>query len=338
MNRTSKKFKQVILITLATSTALLLSACGKNNNPTPKENTSSENTSSAIPTKTAAPMPTSAPAVKKENADQDKNFTAKLNAYTEGYNKLIGTFGLPETRQKYFAQNISSKSPTDNIFITVGWIHLAMNELKRGRALSSTQLEELDQAADQLISTLDKLTTQLNAIEIYYKSKAYKDDNLAKGKAQDPEIRANFDASVASMEKFNSVLSREQKKRNMQVLAKLKEEGNLLGYGTKLALQQGEELLSLFANEADIKNPEKYQQADQLIVQLEKTLAEQREQYAAAKAKNERPDSWHESAASYLTSLVGSYRDMKQSKKTKDFNEMVSNYNKAVENANRISR
>jgi hypothetical protein len=138
------------------------------------------------------------------------------------------------------------------------------------------------------------------------------------------------------MEKFNSVLSREQKKRNMQVLAKLKEEGNLLGYGTKLALQQGDELLSLFANEADIKNPEKYQQADQLIAQLEKTLAEQREHYAAAKAKNASPDSWHESAASYLTSMVGSYRDMKQSKRPKDFNEMVSNYNKAVENANRI--
>jgi|GEM_PF-221805 len=327
MKRTPKKSKQVIFVTLATSTALILSACGKNGNETPKEKTSSP-----APTKTAA----AAPAVKKESADQDKNFTAKLNAYTEGYNKLIGTFGLPETRQKYFAQNIPSKSATDNIFITVGWIHLAMNELKRGRAFSSSQLEELDQSADQLISNLDKLTTQLNAIEIYYKSKAYKEDNLAKGKAQDPEIRANFDASVAAMEKFNSVLSREQKKRNMQVLAKLKEEGNLLGYGTKLALQQGDELLSLFANEADIKNPEKYQQADQLIAQLEKTLAEQREHYAAAKAKNASPDSWHESAASYLTSMVGSYRDMKQSKRPKDFNEMVSNYNKAVENANRI--
>ena len=327
MKRTPKKSKQVIFVTLATSTALILSACGKNGNETPKEKTSSP-----APTKTAA----AAPAVKKESADQDKNFTAKLNAYTEGYNKLIGTFGLPETRQKYFAQNIPSKSATDNIFITVGWIHLAMNELKRGRAFSSSQLEELDQSADQLISNLDKLTTQLNAIEIYYKSKAYKEDNLAKGKAQDPEIRANFDASVAAMEKFNSVLSREQKKRNMQVLAKLKEEGNLLGYGTKLALQQGDELLSLFANEADIKNPEKYQQADQLIAQLEKTLAEQREHYAAAKAKNASPDSWHESAASYLTSMVGSYRDMKQSKRPKDFNEMVSNYNKAVESANRI--
>ena len=331
MKRTPKKSKQVIFVTLATSTALILSACGKNGNETPKEKTSSP-----APTKTAAPAPAAAPAVKKESADQDKNFTAKLNAYTEGYNKLIGTFGLPETRQKYFAQNIPSKSATDNIFITVGWIHLAMNELKRGRAFSSSQLEELDQSADQLISNLDKLTTQLNAIEIYYKSKAYKEDNLAKGKAQDPEIRANFDASVAAMEKFNSVLSREQKKRNMQVLAKLKEEGNLLGYGTKLALQQGDELLSLFANEADIKNPEKYQQADQLIAQLEKTLAEQREHYAAAKAKNASPDSWHESAASYLTSMVGSYRDMKQSKRPKDFNEMVSNYNKAVENANRI--
>ncbi|MEC5213173.1 hypothetical protein RCH06_001718 [Polaromonas sp. CG_9.5] len=40
--------------------------------------------------------------------------------------------------------------------------------------------------------------------------------------------------------------------------------------------------------------------------------------------------------ASNLVSLVGAYRDMKQSKKAEDYNDMVKEYNRAVESANGI--
>ena len=61
---------------------------------------------------------------------------------------------------------------------------------------------------------------------MYYKSKAYKDDQLAKGKAQDPIVRASFDTAMAALTAFNGALDREHKKRDEQELASLKAEGN----------------------------------------------------------------------------------------------------------------
>lgn len=332
MSRTTKTFNQVMLVALATSAGLMVTGCGKNSSDASKEKPAA-----SAPVKTHTFTPAPAPVVKPAAGDADEKFTLKLNAYTEAYNRLIdNSFGLAAMRKRYFEQNIPQKSATDSITINDGVVSVSFNQFQKARALPSASLDELDQVADQLMIPMNKLVTQLKALNIYYTSKAYKEDNLAKGKAQDAEVRANFDATTAATEKFNAVLSREQKKRNVQMLAKLKAEGNLLGYGTKLALQQGDELLSLFAGENDIKNPEKYQQADALVLELEKTLTEQRAQYAAAQTKTPHPDSWHESAASYLTAMIGSYREMKQSKKPKDFNEIVNNYNKAVENANRI--
>ena len=260
----------------------------------------------------------------------------KLNAYTEAYNKLIGTFGLIETQESYFDKNIAKRTAADSISITDGWVEGALEQLKKGRALPSGGNAVLEPQADALIAALDKLVTQLKALDVYYASKAYKNDNLARGKAEDPALRANFEASTAAMKSFNTALGMEQKKADAEILAQLKASGDLLAYNTKLAIGQGEELVSLFNEANDIKNAAKYVQGDALAAQMEKTLNQQRELYAAAKGKEPRPDSGHESTASSLVSVVGAYRDMKQSRKTSEFNDMVKEYNRAVESANRI--
>ena len=259
-----------------------------------------------------------------------------MNAYTDAYNKLIGTFGLPETYERYLKDNIPKRTATDSISITDGWVEIALDQFKKGRALTSSGQETLDQSADQLIGALDKLVVQLKALNIYYESKTYKNDNLARGKSEDASLRTHFEASMSAMKSFNEVLSQEQKKRNTEMLARLKASGDLLGYNSKLALGQGEELVSLFHTENDIKSAAKYTQGDALVAELEKTLTAQRELYAAAKGKEPRPDSGHESMASNLVSLVGAYRDMKQSKKAEDYNDMIKEYNRAVESANGI--
>lgn len=48
------------------------------------------------------------------------------------------------------------------------------------------------------------------------------------------------------------------------------------------------------------------------------------------------PDSGYGSIATYLTSMIGDYRDIKQSPEASDLNSMVKEYNNAVESANRI--
>ena len=323
MTLTSKTYRSALLGSLL-ATAVLLAACGKND------------TDATGAGNNAATSGAAASGDAKPSGRVDQKDILKLNAYAEAYNKLIGTFGLPETYERYLKTNIPKRAATDSLSITDGWVEVALDKFKSGRALPSSDLKELDQSADALIGALDKLVVQLKALDIYYKSKVYKDDNLARGKSEDASLRANFEASTVAMKSFNTLLAQAQKKRDTQVLAELKASGDVLGYQTKLALGQGEELISLFETEADMKNAAKYTQGDALVAELEKTLTTQRELYAAAKGKTPSPDSGHESVASNMASVIGAYRDLKQSKKTGNYNNMIKEYNRAIESANRI--
>ena len=322
-----KKTRHVLLGALAAS-ALLLAACGKKAEDVP----ANANPPAAAPVAASA----AAPAAGAKAGEPDQKATLKLNAYTGAYNKLIGTFGLIETREDYFEKNIARRNAADSISISDGWIEGALDQFKKGRALPAAGQTALDSSADTLIAKLDKLVTQLKQLNIYYSSKTYKNDSLARGKAEDGPLRASFDASMAAMKAFNLALGAEQKKRAAETLARLKTSGDMLADHTKLALGQGEDLLNMFSDDADIKSVAKYAQGDALVLEMEKTLASQRELYAAAKAKGAKPDYGHESTASNLVSLVGAYRDMTQSRKTEELNNMVKEYNRAVESANGI--
>jgi hypothetical protein len=262
---------------------------------------------------------------------------AKLDTYVEGYNKLIGTFGLTETTDTYERQKIEGKSPTDTISISTGWIDQAVTKLKAARALPGGPAD-LDKAGDALIAALDKVQARLAPLNTYYESKAYKEDNLARGKREDPLMRADFKAALASSEAFDVPLKRERHARVQTELAALKNKGNMLAYDTKLALQQAEELVDLFNTPEDVKNPQVIAHGDTLVAEIEKTLADQRTAFAAAKAKNpsDSPDLDYTSVERHLNTMVGNFRDLKQSHDPSGFKSLVESYNDAVESANSI--
>ena len=130
---------------------------------------------------------------------------------------------------------------------------------------------------------------QPKALDIYYDSKAYKNDDLVRGKAEDASLRASFDAGMAATKAFNVTLGAEQKRRDVETLARLKASGDLLAYNTTLALGKGEDLLNLFGEGTDIKSAAKYVQGDALAAEIEKTLVTQRELHVAAKTKELKP-------------------------------------------------
>ncbi len=261
---------------------------------------------------------------------------AKLDTYTEGYNKLVGTFGLPETAQKYEEERIASKSASDNITISDGWIEQSLAKLKEARAMSGGPAD-LDKAADALIASLDAVQKRLVPLETYYTSKAYKEDNLARGKSEDPQMNAEFKAALGAADAFNAVLKRERDARGAVELQKLKAEGNTLAYATKAALQKGEQLVGLFNTAEDVKNPAVFAKGDAIVADLDKLLAEQRGALAAAKASGKgQPDVNYGLVEGDLTRLIGTYRELKQSHDPDDANQMVKAYNRAVDNANDI--
>lgn len=275
------------------------------------------------------------------HADEPAQPTAiKLSGYTQSYNKLIGTFGLTETADSYMKEKIVGQSASDSISITDGWIYQGADDLKKARALPGAG-KLLNQAANHLQETLDKVLARLNPLKIYYDSKSYEEDGLARGKREDPLMRADFTAALQALETFNGALKIERNQQTESDLAALKAKGNMLAYDTKLALHQGETLVDLFASGADLKNAAVFAKSDVIITAMEATLADQRKQFADAKTKaatGEGPDSDYASTADSLTSMVGEYRDLRQSHSGDDFNSMVKEYNSAVEDVNNIHR
>ena len=265
---------------------------------------------------------------------------AKLSAYTAGYNKLLDTFGLPATAEAYAKEEIATKSPTDSISVTGGWLEQAQTMLKTARAMPGGPVD-VDQAADRLIGSLGTAMQRLEGLKVYYDSKAYKDDGLKRGKQEDAAMTADFKAALAAMEQFSTILDRERKVADTADLAAMQAKGDMLGYDTKLALQQSEQLISLFKGDGDIANPAVIAKADAQVAVIEKTLAAQRAELAKAKAAatpGQPVDVNYGLVADRLTSALGNYRDMKQSKEASDYNDMIGHYNDAIGDANDISR
>jgi Tfp pilus assembly major pilin PilA len=328
MNKNCYSYTQALfLFAFVTSATFALTGCGKTETKTAASTTKSSSNSNS--TKSAPNKPS-------KTTSTEESATAKFNAYTDAYNKLIGTFGLPQTYERYVFANPAKKRAIDHINFFDGSLDGPLESFKKAKAMQATGFNELDQSAEAIIASLEKLIPQLDGLKIYFESKAYRNDDLARIKAEDVSLRANFAAGTVASEKFNALLTIEQKKRGAAQLAAMKASGDSLGYSTKLALQQGEELVSMFSSENDINNPDKYKAADVLVAELDKTLAEQRQHFAAAKDKKPSPDNGHESVGRYLVQLIGSYRDLKQFKNSKNFNKMVENYNNAITNANRM--
>ncbi|MDB5821191.1 MAG: hypothetical protein JWQ11_4831 [Rhizobacter sp.] len=296
-------------------------------------------------------------------ADAPAQTADKLNRYTEAYNKLADTLGLEETFKAYREQNVPEARTSDTLIVSDGWIGTANESLRLARAAPGQGLKDLDARADTLIDALGKLTTQLQDLEIYYKTKAYVQDDLARGKSEHASLMASFEASEAAAKGFDEVLGNYQHARAQARLERLKASGDALRYQTALAMEQAAPLFKLFKDPADFRNPDLLKQADAQVVELEKTLVEQRRvmtqkgmPVAAASASADtreevntgkatvstaavpaKPGAPYAELGSHLSSMIANYREMKHSGDPSDFASMVDDYNAAIGNANGLN-
>lgn len=251
-----------------------------------------------------------------------------MNAYTEAFNALSGSFGLGDTMKKYFDIEIASRDPKDDIGVYPGWIAKAVPSLRQGRALQAGGLESLDAEADALIEALDRLISLMKEVEPYYTSKAYKTDNLAKGKAQDVLIRQAFKDSQSAYERFGEELDRAHRRRVDAELAILKAHGNEKIYAARLGMQQAKDIVASFKDDASLRSAESYRKVDELVVQLESTLALQRNIESSLPENATRIN--YRQLTDSLTTMIGEYRSLKESRDVNRFNQMVRHFNVAV--------
>jgi hypothetical protein len=265
---------------------------------------------------------------------------AKLSAYTEAYNALIESHGLPATAKEYNEARVASRSPGETITISNGWLESEAGKLKAARALPGS-LGPLDAAAETLDNALQKVLARLGPLYAYYNTKAYRADGLKRGKAEDAQMIAEFDAALKAMDEFNTLLVKQRRAGADAELARLKQSGDTVGYNSKLAMQQAEDLVGLFEKPEDLKDPAVFAKGDALAGSLEKLLAEQQKAIADAKTKAKEPLETSRLGVSALVvdmlgSMIGQYRQVKQTHAAHDAQMMVDSYNRAVGIANNM--
>lgn len=271
---------------------------------------------------------------------------AKLNAYTKGYNVVIGTYGLRAALENYERGHIMDPKPEpEYVILSNGRLDEARSELKAAHAMPAAGLGDVDAAANRFIPDLDKVMAHATELNSYYTSKAWRDDGLARGRREDPVLVSEFHKAIAEGDVLEAALDKARDQREAAELNRLKTSGDLLGYDTKLAISQARVLASGFNSEASLHDPQKIAQADLRAVDLQKTLADQHAQVIKAKAKSGGAASGSVGIADFrvdtfgrasdeLDEMLGHYRDLKAGGGLDAYNAMISTLNSAIGDAN----
>jgi hypothetical protein len=263
---------------------------------------------------------------------------AKLNAYTEAYNNVVGPFGLKQQLDSYNQALHGSNPLPEAVSLNGGWLNQAREGLQKARAMPGGDLADADQATDRFLPTLDKLLAEEASLNGYYATKAYKDDDMARGRREEPALLADFHEAMAAAAPLDAALTQARDARQRTELARLKRSGPADAYLTELALSQARALTSGVHSEADLHDPAKIAARDRIAKALQQTLADQHAAVAAAKARPDAAQNYpldaHGRAGDDLNKVLAGWRDLKTGGGAASYNAMVQAFNSAVEDEN----
>lgn len=265
------------------------------------------------------------------NVEATAEVGEKFSNYATGFNELISTFGVAYQYDRYQTMNVDSAQPTAtlNFPSQSSVLERALTSLKAGRAVNAgNQVASADAAADKLIQNLEGLLAKYKELGPYYETRAYRDDALAKGKAADAEMKSLFEATLKSIDELDVVLTEQDRAQSAQRIEALRKAGEDNAANLLQATSRAELLVSK-AGQGD------FAAGDTLVTQLEADLAKLRES-SAKMDDGDMNKSWYTSIVTNLTSLIGQYRDTKQSPSDSNQEALINNYNQVVNDMNRI--
>ena len=310
------------LAALALALVLALASCGKN--------ASSQN---------ANPSSTAGEAASPSDADGGERSAKKINAYTKGYNDLVGMFygstnGLDNLLEEYKSQKISSMKSANadtrlTVYLNTSMLRNSLESLKEGLAQGgSAQTAKIDGVVKTMVANGDELFRQATSLEGYIKSKKYLEDDLAEAKALDAEFIRRWERLNTDFYALGNELDRIERANRSTVIAGLRGNGDIVGMNIQEGTYAANDLLALFEQASDFKDAGKLAKADTLAKQIEKNSNETKAQLDA------KPDSQSHSSdmSAYedLTAFIGSYRQIRAGGDTNEFDEMVRHYNQLV--------
>lgn len=307
--RSTTRFRTAIATSVLTGAlALTLTACGQ----------SGEAKSGATPSIAAA-----------SGSEATQN---KFGEYTEGFNKLIDDhWGVSEKYEAYVKANIPGANASGNVYFpeNISNLERALDSIRKGRALNGgDQSREADAAADQVLAQGGALLAQWKELGPYYESKAYRDDNLAKGKAAHAALIAAYEGTLSSIDEFDVALTKHLRTRREAEIAAFKKAGKTDAYNVYNAMYQADLLSSAVIE----KNTAEAERVFPLLVAANAEL----HKTEAATATGEPNKVEYDLISGYLDRMIGDYRDLKQSNSDSDRKDIVDGYNRAINQLNDV--
>ncbi|MEG2046983.1 MAG: DUF3829 domain-containing protein [Comamonas sp.] len=319
-----RMFKQsVMTMAVAAACGLALVGCGDDKKPAADSG--------------GSPAPAAAPAAKP--AANEEAQTKARNAYSQAYNTMIDdNRAVAAYYRSYKGLGIGGKKRNEHGFYGgPDDIERKIKPIKEVRAAGSGSGDaQLDAAADATVAAGEKLMAIWSTMDPYFRGKGFLEDKWAKADANDAAMKAGFEGMIASIDKFGTELDRVQDQKRQERLAKYKADGNMLMFNTLTAMDQAKKLVNGVDKTDNLKNKDAVAKVDEVAKQLEATLVDMNKSIADEKAKTGKdPHYTYKSLSDKLSTMIGSWRTLKNNPSQNGYRNMIGYYNDAVGYMNR---
>ena len=261
----------------------------------------------------------------------ENTFSKKLDLYTQAYYLLMNGPDSLQPAYNTFHLVRKAKSADDIRFSTSRSLNRGLELFGQGLAIEDENMGDLDEAVRDAWQAGNQLRQDEQELEPYFRNREYRKDHLAKARASYNAIQNDYEIMFSHMAKIETLLFQYRKEESVRRMDHFREKGDWLGYYTEESIQNAQDLLALFVeSEEPLDSATLYARGNQLLHRLETSLAAQRKAYEEARASGGKNTATSLSVYRILTSLVGSYRDLRQRKKTGDLAAMHKKFNDAL--------
>lgn len=280
---------------------------------------------------------TAKPADSSASISPDTVSAAKLDLYSQAYKIMMsGQTSLKPSFDGFVVRFENMRNNEDILFISSGRLEYALELFRQGYAIHGGDMPELDKNVLEVIEAGNNLMVQKGGQEPIADNEGKKDNRDQAGEGS-PPLPSGYAALFAAMERMEPLLFKYRKNESAKRMAVFKKAGNPLGFYTERSLADAQDLLALFAiSKNAINDSETYDKGDLVLSSLEQSLAAQRRAYENARSEDAGRVENYPAVYRVLTSMVGSYRDLRQNRTLSDLSLLNKKYNEAIEANNRI--
>ena len=281
-------------------------------------------------------------AAAKAAANDNASAIKKYNAYVSAFNSVNDMFygqtkGMMALMAEYRSQRLGTRTSTGRepiLFLNTSMVRNSVQALQESaRHKGSPDHAKIEAIAQRMETNGSELLKLGITLQSYFRSKKYIEDELALAREQDAEFLRRWQQFIDDHDQLGEEISVVERMDRIASIAQYRAQGKNLQAATSESMLYASDLIDVFDEPADFKDPEKVKAGDTIVQKLERASEEMRAETEKLSINEGRS---HFSVYERLVQLMGSYRELKRSRGREKFESMVEYYNYAIKTYERI--